>query len=68
MTTLGYPGSKISLKVDGVPTLFPVVETMLMPPIRRIQAATWASTTTFPQRSNELLARIQVMSALCEFG
>ena len=37
---------KISLKQDDVPTLFPVVETMLMPPIRGRQAATRASTTT----------------------
>ena len=30
---LGYPGAKISLKEEDVPTLFPVVEAMLMPPI-----------------------------------
>ena len=35
MAALGYPGAKISLKEDDVPTLFPVVEAMLMPPIRR---------------------------------
>ena len=33
---LGYPGAKISLKEDDVSTLFPVVEAMLMPPIRRM--------------------------------
>ena len=43
---LGYPGVQISLKDDDVPTLFPVVESMLMPPIRRTQAATRASKTT----------------------
>ena len=32
---LGYPGVKISLKEDDVPTLFPAVEAILMPPIRR---------------------------------
>ena len=42
---LGYPGAKISLSKDDVPTLFPVVEAMLMPPICRTQAATRASTT-----------------------
>ena len=31
MTALGYPGAKISLKEDVVPTLFPIVEDMLMP-------------------------------------
>ena len=34
----GSPGlscAKISLKEDDVPTLFPVVEAMLLPPIRR---------------------------------
>ena len=46
MAALGYPGTKISLKDDDVHTLFPVVEAMLMPPIRRLQAATRASTTT----------------------
>ena len=46
MAALNYHGAKISLKEDDVPTLFPVVEAMLMPPIRRTQAATWASTTT----------------------
>ena len=29
---LGYHGAKISLKEDDVPTLFPIVEAMLMPP------------------------------------
>ena len=43
---MGYPDAKISLKVDDVPTLFPVVEAMLIPPVRRTQAATWASTAT----------------------
>ena len=31
---LGYTGAKISLEEDAVPTLFPVVEVMLMPPIQ----------------------------------
>ena len=39
MVALGYPGPKISLKEDDVPTLFPVVEAMLMPLIRR----TWTT-------------------------
>ena len=30
MAALGYPYAKISLKEDVVPTLFPVVEAMLM--------------------------------------
>ena len=44
---MGYACAKISLKEDDVPTLFPVVEAMLKPPIRRTQAATRSSTTTF---------------------
>ena len=36
MAALGYPGAKISLKEDDVPTLFPVVEAMLMPLICRM--------------------------------
>ena len=40
MVTLGYPGAKISLKEDGVLTLFLVVEAMLMPPIRRTSTTT----------------------------
>ena len=43
---LGYLVAKISLKEDDVPTLFPVVEAMLMPPICRTQAATRALMTT----------------------
>ena len=43
---LGYPGANISLKEDDVPTLFPVVEAIMMPPIHRTQAATRASKTT----------------------
>ena len=45
MPALGYPGAKASLKEDVVPTLFPVAEAVLMPSIRRTQAATWASMT-----------------------
>ena len=45
MAALGYLGAKISLKEDVVPTLFQVVEAMLMPSICRTQAATWASMT-----------------------
>ena len=40
MAALGYPGAKISLKEDDVPTLFPVVEAMLMPSIRRTSTTT----------------------------
>ena len=40
MIALGYPGAKICLKEDDVPTLFPVVEAMLMPPIRRTSTTT----------------------------
>ena len=36
----------ISLKQDDVPTLFPVVEAMLMQSLRRTQAATRAPTTS----------------------
>ena len=32
VVTLCYPNGKISLKEDDVPTLFPVVEAMLMSP------------------------------------
>ena len=46
MAALGYPGTQISLKEDAVPMLFPVVEAMLMPSVRRKQAVTRASTTT----------------------
>ena len=52
MAALGYPDAKIYLKDDDVPTLFPKVEAMLTPSIRRIrtqgamQAATRAATTT----------------------
>ena len=42
----GLSCAKISLKEDDVPTLFAVPEAILMSPIRRIQAATRASTTT----------------------
>ena len=45
MEDLVYPGAKISLREDVVPTLFQVVQAMLMPPIRRTQAATQALTT-----------------------
>ena len=55
-----------------MPTLFQVVEAMLMPPIRRKQAATQASTTTVHLGSkravSELPARIQVMSAHGDSG
>ena len=66
VVTLGYQGAKIYLKEADVPTLFPVVEAMLMPPIRR------TSTTTVHLGSKrvviELSAMIQVMSAHGEFG
>ena len=45
MAALGYPGVKIFLKEDVVPTLFPEVEAILMPSIHRTQAVTWASKT-----------------------
>ena len=72
MAALVYLGAKVSLKEDDVPTLFLVVEAILMPPIRRTQAATRASMTTvhlgLKRAVSELLARIQVMSAHDEFG
>ena len=40
IVALGYPGAKTSLKENDVPTLFPVVEAMLMSPIRRISKTT----------------------------
>ena len=40
MLTLGYPDAKISLKEDAMPMLFPVLEAMLMPPIRRTSTTT----------------------------
>ena len=43
MAALGYPGDKISLKEDDVPTLFQ--KAMLMPSICITQAATRASKT-----------------------
>ena len=55
-----------------MPTSFPVVEAMLMPPIHRTQATTLASTTTVhlaPMRAvGELSVQIQVMSAHSEFS
>ena len=38
MAALSHLGAKIALNEDGVPTLFPVVEAMLMPLTRRTQA------------------------------
>ena len=70
MAALGYPDVKISLKEDDVLTLFPVVEAKLMPPIRRTQATTRASTTTVhlgPKRTvSEQSARTHV-SSMCVF-
>ena len=40
MIALGYPGAKICLKEEDVPTLFTVVEAILMPPIRRTSTTT----------------------------
>ena len=40
MVALRHPGANISLKEDDVHTLFPVVEAMLMPPIRRTSTTT----------------------------
>ena len=47
MAALGYPGAEKYLKEDDVPTLFPVVEAMLMPSIRinRTQSSTRLATT-----------------------
>ena len=42
---LGYLSAKISLKEEDVPTLFPVVEAMLISPIHRTQAGKRASAT-----------------------
>ena len=65
-TALGYPGAKISLKQDDVPTLFPVVEVMLTLPIHR------SSTTTvhlgLKRAVSKLPVQIQVMSVHGEFG
>ena len=55
MAALGYPGAKISLKEDVVPTLFPAVEAMLISICRR-QAATQASTTTVHLGSNRAVS------------
>ena len=67
--SLGYPDAKISLKEDDVPTLFPVVEVLLMPPICITQTATWASTTVVHLGSNRVVSTdIQVMMAHGEFG
>ena len=68
MAALGHPGAKISLKEDVVPTLFPVVEAMLMPPIPRTQAATRTSTTAVHVGSKRAVSEIHVMSAHGEFG
>ena len=46
VAALCYSGAKFSLKEDDVPTVFTIVEAMLMSPIRRTQAATRASTPT----------------------
>ena len=66
MIALRYPGAKISLKEDHVPTLYLVVEATLMVPIRT------TSTTTVHLGSkravSELSARMQVVSAHGEFG
>ena len=56
VTFLGYPGAKISLKEDDVPTLYTVAEAMLMPPIRKTQAATRASTTVVPLGSKRAVS------------
>ena len=68
MAALGYTDAKIFLKEDVVLTFSPEVETMLMPSIRRTQAATRASTTRSTRDQSELSARILVMSAHGEFG
>ena len=66
VVALGNPGPKISLKEDDVPTLFPVVEAMLMPLIRR--TSTTAARLGSKRAVSELSASIQVMSAHGEFG
>ena len=45
IAALGYPGAKISLKENDVPTLFPVLEAMLPPSIRRSVHANGLSLT-----------------------
>ena len=64
MAALGYPGAKISSKENVVLTLFPVVEAMMMPSIRRTQAVARASTTMVHLGSqrvvSQLSARIQI--------
>ena len=44
MAALGWVGAKVSLKQDAVPTMFPLVEAVLVPPtIRRKRASTTTS-------------------------
>ncbi|KAI0216184.1 hypothetical protein LSAT2_031773 [Lamellibrachia satsuma] len=44
MAALGWVGAKVSLKQDAVPTIFPLVEAVLVPPtIRRKRASTTTS-------------------------
>ena len=59
VAALGHPGAKISLKEDVVPTLFPAVEAMLMPPIRRTQAATRRRRPQSTSYRSEMLASCQ---------
>ena len=54
-----------------MPTLFPVVEAMTTPPIRRTQAIRTSTTTVHPgpkRAVRELSSRIQVLSAHGQFG
>ena len=75
MAALDYPCAKISLEED-VPTLFPVAEAMLMPPIRRAQAATRASTTAVHLGSKRAVSQLSAgcqrdvsgLSAGCQRG
>ena len=54
MAVLDYPGGKIYLKEDDEPILFPLVEAMLTPSIRRtrMQLATRAVTTSLGSKAN----------------
>ena len=59
MVALGYPSDQISLKEDDVPTLFPVLEAMLMPQVHR------TSMTTVRLGSKQAVSKL---SASCQRG
>ena len=63
LATLGYPGARISLKSDAVPTIFPAVEAALMPSIRRRQASARAGSTAALPESKASGSRKRCSSA-----